>query len=182
MEHIPDDQLPKHIILGEYTYVFKDKKVNYNYAYRWRNRKCGVIININEDNLRKIINKSIGVKIEYQKVSKKNHTCNLNNQQINSNEVLITKDSIILGTDLIKKNLDKSLEWHILNLKNNNIILTRNQIKNILQKFRDINFPKDYIFLNDLINIKINFSEINPNLQNLNYCYGKQIIINTKKK
>ena len=54
MSHIEDKNIPKNITLGEFNYTFKEKKVNYNYAYRCRNHKCGVKINTDEDNLRKI--------------------------------------------------------------------------------------------------------------------------------
>ena len=77
--------------------------------------------------------------------------------------------------------MDKSLEWHIQNLQNNKIILTRSQVKGILQKYRDLNFPKDDIYLNDISKVKIDFSSTNIKLKNLNYCYGKVIVLKNKK-
>ena len=181
MSHIEDKDLPKYLTLGEYTYTFKAKKVNYNYAYRCKNRKCGVIININEENIVKILKKEKNTKIEYQKVSSKEHSCDKNDKSINIKDVNTSSEDYALASDIIKNNLDKSLEWHIQNLQNNRIILTRNQIKGILQKFRDVNFPKDDIYLNDLSKIKIDISSTNINLKNLNYCYGKLIVVNKKK-
>ena len=77
--------------------------------------------------------------------------------------------------------MDKSLERHIQNLQNNKIILTRSQVKGILQKYRDLNFPKDDIYLNDISKVKIDFSCTNIKLKNLNYCYEKVIVLNNKK-
>ena len=75
----------------------------------------------------------------------------------------------------------KSLDWHVQNLNNNKISLKRNQVKGILQNLRDINFPKDDIYLNDISKILIDFSPSNIKLKNLNYCYRKVKIVNTKK-
>ena len=66
-----------------------------------------------------------------------------------------------LAPDLIKNNIDKTLEWHEQNLKDNNITITKNQIKTILQKFRDINYPKNDLYLQDISKIRITFSKTN---------------------
>ena len=182
MEHIEPKDIPKHITIKEITYSFKEKKANYNNAYRCIHRKCGVIINIDENNLKKIINKTEEGKIEYTKVSSKEHSCNINKEEIDIKDIQSGKEALLLGTELIKNNLDKTLEWHALNLKNNNIIISKIQIKNILQKYRDIAFPKDDIFMHDISKIKINFSETNNNLKDLLYCQGKYFIVNTNKK
>ena len=119
--------------------------------------------------------------IEYQKVSKKEHTCDINDQSINIKEVKTSSEDYTLATDIIKNNLDKTLEWHIQNLQNNKIAITRNQIKGILQKLRDLNYPKDDIYLNDISKIRIDFSSTNIKLKNLNFCYGKVMVINVEK-
>ena len=180
MSHLEDKDIPKYFTLGDYTYTFKEKKVNFNYAYRCKNRKCGVIININEENIIKILKKEKNVNIEYQKVSKKEHTCDINDQSINIKEVKTSSEDYTLATDIIKNKLDKTLECHIQNLQNK-IAITRNQIKGILQKLRDLNYPKDDIYLNDISKIRIDFSSTNIKLKNLNFCYGKVMIINVEK-
>ena len=119
--------------------------------------------------------------IEYQKVSKKEHTCDINDKSINIKEVKTSSEDYTLATDIIKNNLDKTLEWHIQNLQNNKISITRNQIKGILQKLRDLNYPKDDIYLNDISKIRIDFSSTNIKLKNLNFCYGKVMVINVEK-
>ena len=81
---LEDKDIPKSLTIGDYEYSFKQKKSNKNYAYRCRNRKCGVIISINENNLLKIIKNNIIEDIEYQIVSKKEHTCNKNTEIISN--------------------------------------------------------------------------------------------------
>ena len=57
MSHLEDKDIPNLITIDGFTYSYKGRKVNYKFAYRCRNRKCRIIININEENLLKIINK-----------------------------------------------------------------------------------------------------------------------------
>ena len=121
-------------------------------------------------------------KIEYIKVISKEYSCNINKEQIYIKDIQSGKEALLLGTEFIKNNLDKTLEPHILNLKNNNIIISKIQIKNILQKYRDIAFPKDDIFMHDISKIKINFSETKNNFKDLLYCQVKHFIVNTNKK
>ena len=70
---------------------------------------------------------------------------------------------------MIRKNLEKPEDWHYQNLINNNCQLSKIKIKNILQKFRDINYPKDDEYLLDISKIRIDFSKTNPKLQNMNF-------------
>ena len=81
--YIYDKDIPKYLTLRDYTYIFKAKKVNFNYAYCCKNRKYGKIININEENIIKILKKEKNVNIEYEKVSKKEHKCDINDKSIN---------------------------------------------------------------------------------------------------
>ena len=46
MAMIADEEIPKSIKIDQYTYSFKERKVNNYFAYRCKNRKCGVIISI----------------------------------------------------------------------------------------------------------------------------------------
>ena len=78
------------------------------------------------------------------------------NTQIETSNAMTVSDSLQLADQMIKNNLDKTLEWHSSNLKNNNILINRNQIKYILQKHRDMNFSCDDIFLLDISKIFTN--------------------------
>lgn len=181
MEHLEDNEIPKKITLDDYEYVYKGKKTRYNYAYRCSNRKCGVHINLDEINVKKIIQKENASNIIYTIVSNKEHNCKSNIRETSPDNVKNKDNDLQLAEDLIKNNLEKTIEWHIINLKNNNIILKTNQIKYILQKNRDFYYPKDDIYLLDISKIKINILEGNNNMKEMNYCLTKQYITNKKK-
>ena len=53
LNNISDEQFPRSIRIANYTYSFKEKRANNIYVYRCRTRKCGVLISINEINLKK---------------------------------------------------------------------------------------------------------------------------------
>ena len=72
-----------------------------------------------------------------------------------------------LAETLINQNLDKSKLWHFNNLIKNQINITQNQVRRILEKLREIIYPKDDIFLLDISKINISFSLTNPELQNI---------------
>ena len=63
--------------------------------------------------------------------------------------------------------LEKPLLFHLINLKNNNIILKKNQIKYLLQKYREYKYPADNIFLSDISKISITLDKNNINLTDL---------------
>ena len=75
LNNISDEQFPRSIRIANYTYSFKEKRANNIYVYRCRTRKCGVLISINEINLKKIINRKENQTIEFNKLSKKEHIC-----------------------------------------------------------------------------------------------------------
>ena len=79
--------------------------------------------------------------------------------------------------DLIFLNITKPLSFHISNIRNNNIKLTTNQIKRLVQKIREVNFPSDSDFLKDISKITINF-ENEVGLENLNFCWKNVELIN----
>ena len=54
---------------------------------------------------------------------------------------------INLAEKIIGQNIEKSLIWHY-----NNLI--KNQIKRILENLRELNYPKDDIFILDISKIK----------------------------
>ena len=73
------------------------------------------------------------------------------------------------------------LPWHIENLKKNNLIFTKAQIKNCLQEQREINYEPDKEFLSNITNITISFSEKEIFLQDLPFCFTYQKHIKKKK-
>lgn len=76
------------------------------------------------------------------KIKQKDHICNLTNIDIKGLQITTIPTKIKLSEEIINKNLDKSLIWHIDNLSKNKIIL-KNQIKNILEKMKEFNYSKD---------------------------------------
>ena len=64
-----------------------------------------------------------------------------------------------LAEQLIKQNLDKSMSWHYNNLIKNQINLSKNQVKRLLENQREINYPKDDAYLLDISKITISFSK-----------------------
>ena len=81
------------------------------------------------------------------------------------------------ANDLIFLNITKPLSFHISNIRNNNIKLTTNQIKRLVQKIREVNFPSDSDFLKDISKITINF-ENEVGLENVNFCWKNVELIN----
>jgi len=181
MSILKEKDIPKSIILDNFTYSFKEKKKNQEYAYRCKNRKCGVIISINEVNLLKIINNIPNSNLEYTKVSKKDHSCDKGNIITNTNNAKSIKETKDLASNIIRQNIEKSLYWHIKNLKDNNINLSYIQIKNLLQQLREECYPNNEDFLIDISKIRITFSENNNNLKNIPFCMINANILNKKK-
>ena len=170
--------IPKYIIIKEYKYSFKNELKNGNYSYRCYHRNCKVLITINKENLDKIKNDN---KFEYT-TNNKEHSCNLNKPIIEDINNVNTENEIInLATDLIKNQIDRSLTWHIENLNNNNIFLSKIKIKNILQKVREIKYDSDNDFLLNIANITIDFSKNDPKLKNLPFCFSYEKFINKHK-
>ena len=74
------------------------------------------------------------------------------------------------------------MSFHIDNLKNNNIILKRNQIKYLLQKYREIKFPSDEKYLKNISDIVITFDNANSNMINMPMCYTYKNFLNVDNK
>ena len=76
-------------------------------------------------------------KFEYV-TNNKEHNCQKNKPILEDLQNVNTETELVnLATDMIKNQLDRSLFWHIGNLKNNNIYLSKIKIKNILQQQRE---------------------------------------------
>ena len=168
-----DFKPPRSIKIDNYYYTYKDALVK-DYSYRCKHRRiCGVLITVTEEEL-KLYNENKEHKIKYTiSSSLKDHICNKNEDkkseenEIKSKEVvnkncLLKKEFI---TSLIYANIQKPLSIHKNNLKANNISLSNNQIKWLLQKIREEKFPSDAHFLEDISNKKITFDK-EPNLEN----------------
>ena len=79
-------------------------------------------------------------------------------------------------------NLDKPLSFHKTNLENNNIYLTKNQIKWNLRKIREKTYMTDEKYLLDISKITIDFENENPELKNLILGHKYCNVINPKKQ
>jgi len=182
MTNIEDEEIPKAIKIGNFQYSFKQRLANNNFSYRCKTRKCGVLITIDATNLRKIINNSSKGELEYKTVSKKEHICDKPTNIIELSNVKTGSEMIKLAEQLIKQNLDKSMTWHYNNLVKNQINISKNQVKRILENQREINYPKDDTYLLDISKITIAFSKTNVELQNIPFCFSNNIILNEESK
>jgi len=75
----------------------------------------------------------------------KNHE-NINNKNYIKNDFI---------KSLIISNIEKPFLFHMNNLKNNKIILTQNQVKWALQKYRKEMYPSNEKYLTNIANIKL---------------------------
>ena len=71
MTNIEDEEIPKTLKIGNFQYSFKQRLANNKFSYRFKSRKCGVLITFDSENLKKIINKSSIGEFEYKTISKK---------------------------------------------------------------------------------------------------------------
>ena len=105
---VKDEEILKSLKIDNYEYSFKQRKANNFFAYRCKNRKYGVLISIDICYLKKIIdNNKLEGKIEFQKLSKKDHTCDKNNIIIEDSKVQ-TNTQMMKLAEKINQNLDKS--------------------------------------------------------------------------
>ena len=79
--------------------------------------------------------------------------------------------------DLINLNLFKSFSFHENNLLNNNIQISKNQLKHLLNIYRNKNFPNNDIYLNNLFNYKYKLSD-DKNISEKCFCLAKTEYIN----
>ena len=141
---------------------------------------CKCYIKITKEEINSISCTEQNKKISYNLFNNHNH----NNEIIvvDSKNVKTEKEIEILAISLIKQNLTESLEFHVRNFKNNNIDYSSNKIKNLLQKIREADLPKDQEILADLSKIKINFDNINKNEEGVPFYFSKSEFINLSYK
>ena len=96
-------------------------------------------------------------------------------------QIILKKNKDLINA-IILKNLNNPLSFHTNNLKNNNIVLTTNQIRWILQKLREKEFVSDEIFLKDISKINISLDNNIPDMINIPICYKYVNLINPEKK
>ena len=100
--------------------------------------------------------------------------------QTNTDIILTEDDLNKIAKQLIINNIDKPLQFHLDNLKNNKINWKKAKVRNLLYKIREEAFPKDEIFLSNINFIKINLSD-NPEIDEENFCISKGEFINFNK-
>ena len=100
-------------------------------------------------------------------------------KRINIEEV--TTDYLEKGKSLILSAIDKPLNWHINNLNEYNILLTPEQIKDILYREYDKKYVNESECLSDISKVTFNLDEENPLLKNLPFCFELKKIINVNK-
>ena len=115
--------------------------MNKHFTYRCKHRRaCGVVIKIEKEELKKS-RENKDIQIQYTITSSiKQHVClkenkekaNIENSKNELKERKIKNKELIRS--LILSNIDKPKSFHKTNLFNNNILLSNNQIKWLLQK------------------------------------------------
>ena len=182
------EEIPKAITINNFVYTFKNELINNYFSYRCKYRtSCKIIIKIDKDNLMKLLNNS-NEEIEYVIIStEKQHKClnkNIIKEPNNDNaedEKVKQQKSLDLAKNLIFINIQKPLSFHVENLSKNNIQLSKYQIKNILQNFREESFPSNEKYLRDISKIRISLGDIFE-LKNIPLCHRYVNMINEKKK
>ena len=130
------------IKIDNYDYSYKDALAK-DYSYRCKHRrKCGILIKITEEALKKYkANQEYKIKFTITS-SIKEHKCKpKENLEGNDDNLEFTGDTKKKAdkeefiNSLIYTNIQKPLSFHKINLKTNNVYLTNNQIKWLLQTF-----------------------------------------------
>ena len=173
--------VPQSLIISDQKYSYKSYSEKENiFTYRCYHRICKCYIKITKEEINSISCTEQNKKISYNLFNNHNH----NNEIIvvDSKNVKTEKEIEILAISLIKQNLTESLEFHVRNFKNNNIDYSSNKIKNLLQKIREADLPKDQEILADLSKIKINFDNIDKNEEGVPFCLSKGEFINLRYK
>ena len=182
------EEIPKTITINNFVYKYKNELTNNFYSYRFRYRtNCKIIIKINKENISKLINNS-HEEIEYTITSTdKLHKCG--NQNVSNecehasaeDEKIKKQKSLELAKNLIFINIEKPLSYHVDNLSKNNILLSKVQIKNILQNMREESFPSNDKYLKDISRIKITLGDIYE-LKNIPLCHRYVNMLNEKNQ
>ena len=171
----------KSIIISNEKYSYKTYSEKEKiFTYRCFHRICKCYIKITKEEIDSLSSIDKKKQISFKLFNKHNHKDEI--IVIDSKNVSTEKELEILAISLIKQNLIESLEFHVRNFKNNNIEFSRNKIKNLLQKIREADIPKDQELLADLSKIKINYDDLNKNEEGVPFCLSKSEFINLRYK
>ena len=122
--------------------------------------------------------KNSSIRINYD--LNRQHSCSgVIYKRINIEEV--TTDYFEKGKSLILASLDKPLSWHINNLNEFNILLTPEQIKDILYREYDKKYVNESECLSNITKVTLNLDEENLLLKNMPFCFAIKKIINPNK-
>ena len=120
-----------------------------------------IIIKINKENISKLVNNT-NEEIEFTITSTdKQNKClkeKISNEAKNvdyEDEKIKKQKTLDLAKNLIFINIQKPLSFHVENLNKNNIHLSKYQIKNLLQKFREESFLLNDKYLRDILKIEL---------------------------
>ena len=172
--------IPKNIIIQNNTYSFKKELLNDNVSYRCIHRKCKAGLKISIANAKKIEDNEGALNtIDFSINGEHTNHPNEKNIVLEGEKVKTEKKLIEMAKILIKQNIQNPLSFHIQNLESNNIKISKIKIKNILQNFREDNFPKDDIFLDHIESIRIDLGD-SEETKNIYFCPGKENFINYK--
>ena len=86
--------------------------------------------------------------------------------------ITVSNNKIDLAKSLIKSSVNKPLQWHLTNLKNNDFNVIKNQVKYFLYKYRNYKYPLDNDYLVNIINTKIYFDQNEENNADIPFCYA----------
>jgi hypothetical protein len=176
-------EVPNSIVIGDYTYVFKEQfKSDKNmFTYRCQKYNCRVPINITKQNLNKITDHENKDNIDY--IIKKEHICLKDNlikieksDNCSSEEELISK-----AKNLIKLNPLGTLTFHQIKLHENNIYLDDVKVKRLINITRNNLYPKDDDYLNNINYVTITFDEKITNARNIPFCPSYSKYLNPSK-
>ena len=181
-------QPPRSLEINNYIYSFKDSLRNDYYTYRFKYRsKYGVSLKISRTELIKYKEGKDISEIQFEFTSKiKNHTCLNDKEAIKSDDrnenIVIKVNNKNIKKSLIITNIDKNISFHVENLKNNNIILKKNHIKYLLQKYRESKFPSDDKYLKNISDIVITYDTNVADMINIPSCYCYKNFLNVEHK
>ena len=172
--------ISNYLPINNFQYSFKRKLAKEKYSYLCYHWNCKVLITIDKNNLLKIISNQNKESEETILLinNGKDHTCIKNSIEEVKN-IKTEAHNIDLDKNLINNKFEKSLLWHISNLKS--LILTKIQIKDLLQEQRKLRYEPDHEFLLNISNINISFSKTDALFQNLSICFSYQKFVNKKK-
>lgn len=162
--------IDNHYIIDGYAYAFKKELQNGRISLRCQFRtKWGALATVNKND----IMKKLEGKIESFSYSlNKEHKCN-GISEIKKDAVEVNTEANLIDAvkTIIIQNKEKSLGWHISNLKKLNIILSDNKVKRLVYDIKEAIFPKDEDFLKNISLITITFDKNNAKLVENNFFY-----------